>query len=166
MTKGVRACVSSRVFTSSLFLCIIVLFLSSLPSVQIYSQAKKKITGIVRDDKGAPAPNVSVTVKGTSNGVTTNADGVYSIDVTDPNSTLQVSFVGFESQELPLNGRSSLDVALVAGNAQLDAVVVVGYGTQKKITVTGAVASVKGSELAKSPTVNLSNSLVGRSTLR
>ncbi|MEO6916626.1 MAG: TonB-dependent receptor, partial [Chitinophagaceae bacterium] len=75
---------------------------------------------------------------------------------------LQISFVGFESQDIPLNGRSSVNVNLVAGNSQLDAVVVVGYGTQKKVTVTGAVATVKGSELAKSPAVNLSNSLVGR----
>lgn len=134
----------------------------ALLSVVSMAQTKSKITGVIKDDKGIPAANVSVTVKGSTKGVTTNGDGVFSIDVTDPKSVLVVSNVGFLTQEIPLQSRSKLDVSLVAGNSQLDAVVVVGYGTQKKVTITGAVATVKGTELEKSPTVNLSNSLAGR----
>ncbi len=133
----------------------------ALISIISSAQTRSKITGTIKDDKGAPAANVSVVVKGSTKGVTTNNEGVFTIDA-DPQSTLVVSSVGFMSQEIALQNRTKLNLTLVSGNSQLDAVVVVGYGTQKKVTVTGAVASVKGAELEKSPTVNLSNSLAGR----
>jgi TonB-linked SusC/RagA family outer membrane protein len=133
----------------------------ALMSIIGAAQTRSKVTGTIKDDKGAPAANVSVVVKGSTKGVTTNNEGVFTIDA-DPQSILVVSSVGFATQEIALQNRKNLDVSLLAGNSQLDAVVVVGYGTQKKVTVTGSVASVKGTELQKSPAVNLSNSLVGR----
>ncbi|MEO5995542.1 MAG: TonB-dependent receptor [Chitinophagaceae bacterium] len=139
-------------------------FFSLLVMLGIFAaaQSRSHVTGVVKDDKGVPAANVTVVVKGSSKGVTTNSEGVFSIDVTDPKSTLVVSYIGFTTQEIPLENRNQLDVSLVNNNSQMDAVVVVGYGTQKKVTVTGSVATVKGTELQKSPAVNLSNSLVGR----
>ncbi|MEO6932797.1 MAG: carboxypeptidase-like regulatory domain-containing protein, partial [Chitinophagaceae bacterium] len=76
-----------------LIVCLLFFVSATWESNGLYAQARKKITGMVKDDKGVPASNVTVTVKGTSNGVTTNADGVYSIDVSNPNAVLQISFV-------------------------------------------------------------------------
>ncbi|HEY4205295.1 MAG TPA: SusC/RagA family TonB-linked outer membrane protein, partial [Puia sp.] len=121
-----------------------------------------KITGKVTSDKGEPLKGVSVLEKGTNNGTTTADDGGFTLQVTNPNATLVFSYVGFAAKELALRGKTTVDMQLSTTESSLKDIVVVGYGTQKKVTVTGAVATVKGSELEKSPTVNLSNSLVGR----
>jgi len=130
----------------------------------IVSQAQNKIhvTGVIKDDKGNAAPNASVTVKGTKTGVSTDANGAFGVDVPGEKSVLVVSYLGFQSQELVVGKQTSLNINLAVAAGSLSDVVVVGYGTQKKVTVTGAVAMVKGSELAKSPAVNLSNSIAGR----
>jgi TonB-linked SusC/RagA family outer membrane protein len=120
------------------------------------------INGKVTNEKGEPLNNVTVQEKGTNNGTVTKEDGSYSLDVTSPNATLIFSFVGYSPQEFNIKGKTAVDVRLLAGDNPLKDVVVVGYASQKKVTVTGAVAQVKGSELEKTPTVNLSNSLVGR----
>jgi len=120
------------------------------------------ITGRVLSEKGEPLKDVSVQEKGTNNGTLTKEDGSYALDVTSPNATLVFSFVGYAPQEFGIKGRTAIDVKLLTGENPLKDVVVVGYASQKKVTVTGAVATVKGSELEKTPTVNLSNSLVGR----
>jgi TonB-dependent starch-binding outer membrane protein SusC len=120
------------------------------------------VKGVITDNTGAPMPDVSVTVKGTTTGVTTDQNGAYEINVPNPRATLVISSVGFQTQEIPLNNRGQLDISMISSTSQLDAVVVVGYGTQKKVTVTGSVAAVKGAELDKSPQVNLSNSFAGR----
>ncbi|MGI4833618.1 MAG: carboxypeptidase-like regulatory domain-containing protein [Janthinobacterium lividum] len=105
------------------------------------------ITGRVTDEKGEPLPGANVVVKGTAQGTATNADGNYSIPA-PAGATLVFSFVGYSTQEVPLAGRSTLDVRFAAPNAQtLNDVVVVGYGTQNRREVTGAIASVKGEEL-------------------
>jgi TonB-linked SusC/RagA family outer membrane protein len=121
-----------------------------------------KISGRVISEKGEPLKGVSVVEKGTNNGTTTGEDGTYNLQVTSPNAILVFSYVGFGGKELALKGKTTGDIELQAVDNSLKDVVVVGYGTQKKVTVTGAVASVKGSELEKSPAVNLTNSLVGR----
>lgn len=120
------------------------------------------ISGTVTDQLGTPLPGVSVVIDGTTQGVSTDFDGNYSIDVEDPNATLIFSYIGFVTQTIPLNGKSTIDLQMQEDVANLDEVVVVGYGTQKRATVSGSVASVKGEELTKSPTVNLTNSLSGR----
>ncbi len=123
---------------------------------------KIHVTGVIKDDKGNPTPNASVTVKGSRTGVTTNDTGIFSIDVPSRRSVLQVTSTGYQPQDIIVGERTNISVNLLVATGQLNEVVVVGYGTQKKVTVTGAVSSVKGTELEKTPTVNLSNSLVGR----
>ncbi|HEX5025402.1 MAG TPA: SusC/RagA family TonB-linked outer membrane protein, partial [Agriterribacter sp.] len=121
------------------------------------------VKGKVRNDKAEPMPNASVLIKGSTNGVTTNENGEFSINVPSSKSVLLISAIGYQNQEITVGSQTNIEVVMLIGEAsQLDAVVVVGYGTQKKVTVTGAVAQVKGTELEKSPAVNLSNSLVGR----
>jgi len=121
------------------------------------------VTGTVKDAATQQTlPGVSVVVKGTTNGTATDANGKYSLNLGPGETTLSFSFIGYKTVLVEVGGRTNIDISLEADVAILNEVVVVGYGTQKKVTVTGAVATVKGSELEKSPTVNLSNSLVGR----
>lgn len=138
------------------------LLITFLLGVTTFAQDKIRVSGTVKDDKGAPAANASVMVKGSTTGTTTDANGAFSLDVPNQKSVLVISSTGFQTQELVVGNRTSLSVDLAASVNQLNEVVVVGYGTQKKVTVTGAVAQVKGTELAKSSNLNLSNSLAGR----
>jgi len=138
---------------------LIVLMLCSLSSV---AQNKIHVTGLVKDDKGAAAQNASVTVKNTKTGVSTDINGAFAIDVPSEKSTLVISYLGFGTQEIVVGKQTSFTVAMSISTGTLSDVVVVGYGTQKKVTVTGAVAMVKGTDLVKSPAVNLSNSIAGR----
>jgi TonB-linked SusC/RagA family outer membrane protein len=120
------------------------------------------VTGKIADETGVPLPGVNVIEKGTTNGTTSDVDGHYTIIVADANATLVFSFIGYTTQEIPVGGRSSVDVSFLPDVSTLQEVVVVGYGEQKKVTVTGAVTAVNGTELQKSPAVDLSNSLAGR----
>lgn len=121
------------------------------------------VKGKVADDKGEPLANATVVVKGTKNGTKTNDMGEFSINVPSTKSVLVISAIGHQSQDVTVGNQTNISITLLAGEAsQLESVVVVGYAVQKKITVTGAVASVKGSDLDKSPSINLSNSLAGR----
>ena len=121
-----------------------------------------KVNGKVTNDKGEPLSGVSIMEKGTNNGTTTREDGTYTLEVTNANAVLVFSYVGFGNKEFALKGKTSVDMQFKNNDSALRDVIVVGYATQKKVTVTGAVATVKGSELEKTPTVNLSNSLAGR----
>ncbi len=125
----------------------------------IEQTVKGKVT---EADKNEGLPGVSVLIKGTTKGTTTDADGNYSLAVPDNQSVLVFSIVGFEPQEVIVGNRTTIDIAMKPDVKSLGEVVVVGYGVQKKETVTGSVVSVKGTELVKSPAVNLSNSLAGR----
>jgi len=120
------------------------------------------ISGRVTNEKGDGLSGVTILEKGTNNGTATKEDGAFSMDVTSLNAVLVFSSIGFGSQEYSIKGKAVVNIKLLATDNSLKDIIVVGYGTQKKVTVTGAVATVKGSELEKSPTVNLSNSLVGR----
>jgi len=124
------------------------------------SFAQKAITGRVASGDSALS-GVTVSVKNTNTATQTDNDGRFSISA-PANGTLVFSSVGFGSQEVSIKDRSSLSVQMVGNNQQMNEVVVVGYGTQKKVTVTGSVTAVRGAELDKSPTLNLSNSLAGR----
>lgn len=112
------------------------------------SYAQKTITGKITDSKNAPIVGASVAEKGTANGVLSDIDGNYSIKVGE-NATLIVSFVGFTTQEMAVNGQSSIDISLVEGDNLLNDVVVVGYGQQKKATLTGSVNQFKTEELTR-----------------
>lgn len=124
--------------------------------------AQTKISGKVIDKDSGPLVGVSILVKNTTTGAVTDLDGSFSLNAPDANATLVFSYTGYTTQEIALAGRTNLDVTMATDNLLLDEVVVVGYGVQKKETVTGAVSSVKGSDLVKSPAVNVSNSIAGR----
>lgn len=125
-------------------------------------QAVVTISGNVTDDKGEPLPGVSVVEKGTTNGVVTNTSGSYSLKVTGPNSTLVFSFVGFNSKEVKVGGQTTINVQLGAKASDLSEVVVVGYGTQKKVSLTGAVSSISGAQVATTRNESVINSLTGK----
>ncbi len=124
--------------------------------------AQLKISGKVVDAQGLALPGVSILVKGTTTGTVSAAQGDYSLNLARGNETLVFSYIGFISQEVAVSNRTSLDITLASDDKMLSEVIVVGYGEQKKETVTGAVATVKGSDLIKSPAMNLSNSIAGR----
>ncbi|MBD2753835.1 SusC/RagA family TonB-linked outer membrane protein [Spirosoma validum] len=138
----------------------LVLLLSLLSSFAVHAQTR--VTGKVLDAQGIALPGVSIVVKGTTTGTVSTADGGYALNVPNRNSTLVFSYIGFLTQEIPVNGRSEINLTLASDDKMLSEVIVVGYGEQKKETVTGAVATVKGTDLVKSPAVNLTNSIAGR----
>lgn len=155
--------------TSRLWHCFVtsgafqILFLSlvfALTSATALGQ--HTVSGKVVGSNKQPLSSTTITEKGSVNFTTANEDGTFTINVSSPKAVLVVSHVGFEIKEVNVADRTTIDIELTESNAALADVVVVGYGTQKKVTVTGSVAQVKGTELAKSPTVNLSNALVGR----
>lgn len=120
------------------------------------------ITVVVRDSVGAPLSGVSIRVKGTQRGVSTDDNGYAVLQNVDANATLEISLVGYNYTEVVVGDEKIINVRLTVLPRYLDDVVVVGYGTQKKITVSGAISSVTAKELKQSPVANLSNALAGR----
>jgi len=119
------------------------------------------VTGVVTDENGVPLPGASIVVKGTTNGAVTDFDGNYSINV-DGDGTLVVSYVGYKTMEVPVNGRSTVNVGLETDASQLEEVVVVGYGTQKRGEVTAAIASVEAEAIQKIATSNSIDAIKGQ----
>ena len=120
------------------------------------------ITGRVTDSQTRESmPGVNIVVKGTSIGTITDINGNYSLTVTDRNAILVFSFIGYISQEIPLNGKTTLDISLEGEVKGLEEVVVVGYGTQRKATLTGSVVGVGADEIVKAPAGNIAASLQG-----
>ncbi|WP_460941643.1 TonB-dependent receptor [Spirosoma daeguense] len=127
-------------------------------------KADRTITGTVKSETGEGLPGVSVVIKSTTRGTTTDADGKYRLNVADtdlPNATLVFSFVGYESQEVVLGNRTSVDVQLSPDNKSLDEVVVVGYGKEQKKDLTGAVSTVSAKDIATRQTLQVSDALQG-----
>ncbi len=143
---------------------IIVLSKISEANQVVSQQEKRVLTGLVTDATGEPLPGVTVMVKGTTSGTITGIDGTYSLPVDDANAIVVYSFIGFENQEIELGDRVNLNITLMEEVTGLDEVVVVGYGTQRKADLTGAISSVKGESLAKAPLPNLSAALGGKVT--
>ncbi len=119
------------------------------------------ISGSVTDSSG-PLPGASVVVKGTTNGTQTDFDGNYILENVDSSATLIFSYIGFTTQEVLVDGRSSINVTLVEDTAQLDEVVVIGYGTRKKSSLTGAVAKVGGGDIAAIQAARVDDALAGK----
>jgi len=142
------------------------LTLSSSPGMNVpgvsNQQETKTISGKVTDANGQPLPGVSIVVKGTTTGTITDTNGSYHLTKVPANTTLVFSFIGMKSIEMAVAGKSSINVTLQENTVGLEEVVAVGYGTQKKATLTGSVSNVKGESLAKTPSVNFSNSLAGQ----
>jgi TonB-linked SusC/RagA family outer membrane protein len=140
-------------------LCSMALF-SVLAPLSLEAQTVA-VSGTVIDENNEPVLGATVAVKGTTTAVMTNANGNYSIDA-PAGATLVFSFVGFADQEEAVNGRTRINVMLVTGEQMLDEVVVVGYGVQRKVTLTGAVAGVRGAEVIRTKNENLQNMLTGK----
>lgn len=131
------------------------------PSSPVPQQATRQITGTILDETGEPIIGANVIQKGTTNGTMTDLDGAFSLNVPN-NATLVVSFIGYNSMEVNVAGKSKITVTLKEDTQKLEEVVVVGYGTQKKVTVTGAVTAIGADEITQAPVANISNALVGR----
>lgn len=125
------------------------------------SQQQKKITGIVIDKSGTPIIGANILVKGTTNGTITDMDGRFSLDV-PVNATLQVSYIGYRTQDIAIGNQTSLSIKLLDDTEALDEVVVVAYGTQKARSVTGAMSRLKEEEMADIPVANISYKMQGK----
>lgn len=123
--------------------------------------AQELISGKVTDETGDPLIGVSVLVQGTNSGTTTDVDGNFSLTAAT-DAVLEVSYIGYETQTIPLNGRTKVDISLGGSAEILDEVVVIGYGTVKKSDVTGAVSSVGTEEIQAFPVLNAGQALQGR----
>ena len=131
-----------------------------LAGAQLYAQ---KVTGKVVDETNSPIPGANVVIKGSTNGVITNMDGVYTITPADgQKDVIQFSFIGYDTKEVQINGQKVVNVQLTSGTLQIEEVVAIGYGTVKKRDVTGSVASVTGKQIAAIPVSNVAQALQGR----
>lgn len=134
-----------RKILSAIFTTITLLLLS----FQLIAQEQSTVTGTVTDEKGETVVGASIKIKGTSTGATTDAEGKFKIQVADKNATLIFIYVGYVNQEIALAGRSQVNVKLKPSNNDLSEVVVVGYNTQKKEAITGAISSISSKDLEK-----------------
>ena len=140
-----------------------ILFSVLLPGLCVSAVAQDlTVTGKVTGENAEPLPGANVIVKGTTIGTVTDVDGIYSVSVTGENAALIVSFVGYLSEEIPVNGRTEINISLMPDLSTLSEIVVVGYGTVKKSDLTGAVSSVKPEELTALPAINAVQGLTGR----
>ncbi len=132
-----------------------------LPIIKEKEQ-QKEITGTVTDNDGFPLPGAAILVKGTDNGTTTDFDGKYSITVSENATILVVSFMGFSTQEIEINGQNVINIKLLSKTSSLDEVIVTGYTTERKSDLTGAVAIVDLDEVVTQPVADVNSMLQGR----
>lgn len=137
-------------------------FASSMKAVAAMQQST--ISGVITDAEGAPLPGASVLEKGTANGTQSDFDGNFSLAVSGPNSVLVVSYIGFATKEVAVRGQTRLRVSLEPIISSLEEVVVVGYGTQAKVDLTGAVTVVDVEAATRQPTANLAEQLQGQAS--
>jgi TonB-dependent starch-binding outer membrane protein SusC len=161
MQQHLRSCTPPQRWLVVAQRCTLVLSLALVPVAQIFAQSTTISGKVSSSDDGAPLPGVTVLLKGSSTGTTTDAEGVFSLNVADPNGTLVFSFIGFTTQEVAINSRTSIDVTLNADVSELSEVVVIGYGEVKKSNVTGSIVSVKPEDLTRVPAGNVIESLQG-----
>lgn len=131
-------------------------------TTEVGSVQQKMISGVVKDDSGQPIPGVTVVVKGTTKGTLTDIDGKFQIEIAGNDKVLQFSFVGMKSQEVTIGDQRNINVTLIQETIGIEEVVAIGYGTQKKETLTGSISTVKSKDIIGIPVTNVSNSLGGR----
>lgn len=137
----------------TLFLLLCMGLFLNVPFVDAQNQ-KNKVTGVVKDVAGETVIGASVIEKGSAgNGTITDLEGNFSLNVS-PKATLIISYIGYATQEVPVNGKSFLNVELKEDSKTLDEVVVVGFGTQKKVNLTGSVGTVAAEALESRPVAN------------
>lgn len=142
------------------FLNILLLFAFLLSGEVVFAQSKE-VKGVVKDPTGETVIGASVLEKGTTNGTITDFDGNFVLTVSE-NAVLQISYIGYQTQEISVKGKKNLVVTLKEDTEVLEEVVVVGYGAQKKESVVGAISQVSSKELLKSPSGNVSQALAGK----
>ncbi len=135
-------------------------FIFLIFSTNLYAQ--NTIKGTVKDAKGESLIGINVVVKGQNYGVITNVNGEFELNVANSNAILEFSYIGYKTVDVPLNGKTLLNVVMYEDTKLLDEVVVVGYGTQRKESVTGAVSTLSDKELIKAPVVGITNVLGSR----
>ncbi|MCA1745383.1 MAG: SusC/RagA family TonB-linked outer membrane protein, partial [Bacteroidales bacterium] len=138
---------------------LILVFL--LTGQTIFAQSVE-VNGVVRDQTGETIVGATVMEKGTQNGSVTNIDGNFQLTVSSGEAVLQISFIGFATQEVPLEGRTTFSIVLQEDMETLEEVVVVGYGAQRKESVVGAISQISSAELLRSPAGNVSQAISGK----
>jgi len=139
-----------RSFSLRLLFPVLLLVFAAFPA------AAQLVKGVVSDPSGEPLIGATVIEKGSTNGTATDIDGFYQLNLKDAKkAVLVVSYVGFATQEVPVNGQSQLDIVLKEESELLDELVVVGYGAQKKESVVGAISQVNSGDLLETPSANL-----------
>ncbi|MGP1990564.1 SusC/RagA family TonB-linked outer membrane protein [Zobellia laminariae] len=146
-----------KLFKRTLFLVGLV----SIFSFSAYAQNNFTVTGTVSDEYDVPLPGATVVEKGTTNGVSTDFDGNYSISVANQNSVLVISYIGYAAQEIAVFGKSEINTSLEPSASSLDEVIVVGYGAVKKKDLTGSVAQVDAAELSNQSVNSVTDVLRG-----
>ena len=136
--------------------------LSSRPVAPVPARIAITVRGVVTDTKGTPIPGVSVKLKGTTTGTLTDTGGRYSLQIPDGEAILVFSSIGFEPQEIQVNRREQINITLHDQNMQMNEVVVIGYGTQKKSDVTGAITSISGKSITDIPVTSVTQALQGK----
>lgn len=137
-------------------------FIALFVMVGHYTMAQTTVSGVVSDEAGVPLPGASVVVSGTTNGTQTDFDGNFSLSDVPSTGTLSVSYIGYVTQQIPVNSRTTINVTLTEDLQALDEVVVVGYGTQSRAEVTGAITTVGSEEIAALPVASADQALQGR----
>ena len=163
--KQVLLAVFGKLKTTIKLMALLILF----GTIQSYALAgdaddfqQRRVTGRIADASGAGLPGVNIVEKGTSNGAISDGNGGYAIDVTTANPVLSFSFIGYLTQDVVVGGRASADVVLAEAVSSLDEIVVVGYSTQSRKTLTGSVAQVDAAVLAESSASNPITRLQGK----
>lgn len=128
----------------------------------LFSQSTSSVSGIVLDSDNIPLAGASVVLKGTTTGTQTDFDGNFSLDKVPSNGTLVISYIGYAAKEVSVANQKQITITLQEDAQSLDEVVVVGYGTQKKADLTGAITTVKSEDIAKTPNSNIMQSLQGK----
>jgi len=138
-----------------------VFLLGLFTSNQINAQ-NVTLEGTIKDASGLGLPGVNILEKGTKNAASSDFDGRYKIKLSNPKAVLSFSFIGFKTKEVPVDGKTKLDISLAEDANSLNEVVVIGYGTSKKSDLTGAVSTISGNDLKKVPVSNVAEALTGR----
>lgn len=149
-----------KLLTKPILRCLLLLLLLIVSATSAFAQ--RVIKGKITDDKGSPLEGASITVKGSNTGTYADANGNYTLNIGGNQAVLIVSFVGYDVKEINTGSKATIDISLLPDKAtNLSDVVVVGFGTQKKVNLTGAVSQVKGEELENRPVANIGQALQG-----
>lgn len=143
-----------------LLFALIVSLIVPLWSEPVFAQTATTIEGVVTDEHDVPLPGATILIKGTTTGVSADLNGKFTLQV-KPTDVLQITYIGYKSQELAVNTRTSFKIKLVSDSNVLEDVQVIAYGKQKKMTVTGAISSIGGADLVKSPSASIANVMAG-----